>query len=236
MFEKELLDIPINFYRSDAGETKMLKLLKKAKAYGLNGQWRAEFGAPSKSEKATFCLLIFAVIFLVGYDLSADFSSNQPLTHIVLDFCFGVGAVVGLLVVWRLVGQLRCVHMRQILQAENNVTSALTEAAHWKFEAKAIQKGIAEEIERQLAAWALTPTEKEVAFFLLKGLSLKEISTIRGTAERTVRHHTLAIYQKAGVTGRAELSAFFLEEFLDRQAVDTSAGANQNRRRLVLNN
>jgi DNA-binding CsgD family transcriptional regulator len=98
----------------------------------------------------------------------------------------------------------------QIAQAEGH-------AAHWKLEAEAIQKGIAAEIERQLTEWGLTPAEKEVAFLLLKGLSLKEISTVRCTAERTVRHHTLAIYAKAGVAGRAELSAFFLEELLDHQ-------------------
>jgi DNA-binding CsgD family transcriptional regulator len=114
-------------------------------------------------------------------------------------------------------GQARRGNLLKLAQAENNVSTALNEAAQWKLEAEAIQKGIADEIDHQMTAWSLTPTEKEVALLLLKGLSLKEISTIRKTAERTVRHHTLAIYQKAGVTGRAELSAFFLEEFLDRQ-------------------
>jgi len=36
---------------------------------------------------------------------------------------------------------------------------------------------------------------------LLKGLSLKEIATVRGTGERTVREQARAVYRKAGLTG-----------------------------------
>jgi DNA-binding NarL/FixJ family response regulator len=37
---------------------------------------------------------------------------------------------------------------------------------------------------------------------------------VRAGSERTVREHARAIYQKAGLTGRAALSAFFLEDLL----------------------
>ena len=37
---------------------------------------------------------------------------------------------------------------------------------------------------------------------------------MRETSERTVRQQSLAVYRKAGLTGRAELSAFFLEDLL----------------------
>lgn len=178
--------------------------------YVLNSRWKTELKALSKPEIAMFSTLILSVILLVAFDLQADFISDQSFVHIALDFFFGSGASAGVFLIWLHMGKARRAHVSKIAQAEDS-------AAHWKFEAEAIQKGIADEIERQLADWLLTPSEKEVAFLLLKGLSLKEISTVRGTAERTVRHHTLAIYEKAGVTGRAELSAFFLEEFLDRQ-------------------
>lgn len=36
----------------------------------------------------------------------------------------------------------------------------------------------------------------------------------RGTSERTARQQALAVYRKAGLAGRAELSAFFLEDLL----------------------
>jgi len=53
-----------------------------------------------------------------------------------------------------------------------------------------------------------------VALLLLEGLSLREIATMRETSERTVRQQSLAIDRKAGLTGRAELSAFSLEDLL----------------------
>jgi DNA-binding CsgD family transcriptional regulator len=43
---------------------------------------------------------------------------------------------------------------------------------------------------------------------------MKEIADARGTAERTARQQALAVYRKAGLGGRAELSAFFLEDLL----------------------
>jgi DNA-binding NarL/FixJ family response regulator len=49
---------------------------------------------------------------------------------------------------------------------------------------------------------------------LLKGLSLKEIAAVRATTERTVRAQARSLYAKAGLTGRASLSAFFLEDLL----------------------
>ncbi|MGE3975871.1 MAG: helix-turn-helix transcriptional regulator, partial [Bdellovibrionales bacterium] len=48
----------------------------------------------------------------------------------------------------------------------------------------------------------------------LKGLSLKEIAGVRNTTEKTARVQSTAIYSKAGLSGRSELSAFFLEDLL----------------------
>jgi DNA-binding NarL/FixJ family response regulator len=61
----------------------------------------------------------------------------------------------------------------------------------------------------------LTEAEREVALLLLKGLSNKEIAAVRAASERTVsREQAQSIYSKAGLTGRATLSAFFLEDLL----------------------
>jgi DNA-binding NarL/FixJ family response regulator len=59
-----------------------------------------------------------------------------------------------------------------------------------------------------------SPAEREVALLLVKGLSSNEIATVRATSERTVRQQSQAVYRKAGVAGRAELAAFFLEDLL----------------------
>ncbi len=73
---------------------------------------------------------------------------------------------------------------------------------------------MARAIDQQLTKWNLTVAEKEVAFLLLKGLSLKEVADVRKTTEKTARVQSMAIYSKAGISGRSELSAFFLEDLL----------------------
>ena len=72
----------------------------------------------------------------------------------------------------------------------------------------------AEKIDEQLRAWGLTESEKEVALLLLKGLGHSEVAQIRGTSQKTSRQQAAAVYQKAGLSGRAELSAYFLEDLL----------------------
>ena len=66
----------------------------------------------------------------------------------------------------------------------------------------------------QLGRWELTAAEKEVAILVLKGLSHKEVADVRKTSERTARKQARAVYKKAGLDGRAALSAFFLEDLL----------------------
>ena len=69
-------------------------------------------------------------------------------------------------------------------------------------------------IARQFAAWGLTPAERDVAMLALKGLDVAEIAEIRGAAQGTVRAQLTHIYSKAGVTGRAQFAAWFVEDLL----------------------
>jgi len=48
------------------------------------------------------------------------------------------------------------------------------------------------------------------------GLSHKEIAAVRGVGENPVRQQARSLYKKAGLGGRHELAAFFLEDLLDR--------------------
>ena len=75
-------------------------------------------------------------------------------------------------------------------------------------------RGLGAQIARQFDAWALTAAEREVGMLMLKGLRHKDIANVRGTSERTVRQQALTIYRKAGLDGRTDLAAFFLEDFL----------------------
>lgn len=72
-------------------------------------------------------------------------------------------------------------------------------------------EGLSEALGDQFDAWELTPAERETALMILKGYSHKRIGRLAGRSERTVRQHAVAVYRKAGVATRSELSAFFLE-------------------------
>lgn len=74
--------------------------------------------------------------------------------------------------------------------------------------------GLEKEIERQFQLWNLSLAEREVALLMLKGFRHKEIAEIRHASERTVRQQALSIYKKAGLDGRTDLAAFFLEDLL----------------------
>ena len=105
-------------------------------------------------------------------------------------------------------------------QREENLTLlrdlevARLQGQRWRSEARTVLTGLGEAIETQFSRWNLTEAEREVALLLLKGLSLKEAAAVRSTSERTIRAHARSLYSKAGLTGRAALSAFFLEDLL----------------------
>jgi DNA-binding CsgD family transcriptional regulator len=91
---------------------------------------------------------------------------------------------------------------------------ARVQGQRWRNEARSVLQGLGEAIDAQFSRWNLTEAEREVALLLLKGLSHQEIATVRATSERTVREQARAVYAKAGLSGRATLSAFFLEDVL----------------------
>lgn len=88
----------------------------------------------------------------------------------------------------------------------------------WRTESEAWRKGLRGTIDAQFTRWGLSSAESEVAILLLKGLSLKEVAEARQTSERTARQQALAVYRKAGLSGRAELAAFFLEDLFATDA------------------
>lgn len=69
-------------------------------------------------------------------------------------------------------------------------------------------------LKEQFESWKLTQTERQVAMLLLKGLSFKEIASVRTTLEKTVRQQASSVYKKAGVSGRHAFSAWFIEDLL----------------------
>jgi DNA-binding CsgD family transcriptional regulator len=73
--------------------------------------------------------------------------------------------------------------------------------------------------------WALTPAERDVALFALKGLSIAEIAELRNTSQGTVKAQTNAIYRKAGVSGRPQFLSLFVDDLMDVDALPGFASA-----------
>jgi DNA-binding CsgD family transcriptional regulator len=69
-------------------------------------------------------------------------------------------------------------------------------------------------LQERFVEWRLTPAEKDVALFAIKGMSTAEIAVLRSTSEGTVKAQTNAIYRKAGVTGRPQLLSLFIDDMM----------------------
>lgn len=72
-----------------------------------------------------------------------------------------------------------------------------------------------EVIEAHFQRWALTPAERDVAMFTIKGFAVAEIAELRGSAPGTVKAQLHAIYRKSGVTGRNGLLALLVDDLLE---------------------
>lgn len=79
-------------------------------------------------------------------------------------------------------------------------------------------------LEERFDEWGLTPAERDVALFAIKGLSTADIAALRTTSEGTVKAQTNAIYRKAGVTGRPQLLSLFIDDLMQDTLPSRMAG------------
>ncbi len=75
--------------------------------------------------------------------------------------------------------------------------------------------------------WGLTPAERDVALFAIKGMSTAEIAAMRATSEGTVKAQTNAIYRKAEVNGRGQLLSLFIEDLMAEAHLPAIAPASE---------
>ena len=155
--------------------------------------------------------VILGIILFVGIELidEPDMTPAQLLLEL-LSTAPIVMTSVGVALLFRVAQRQR----DEQLNVLHDLELARVQGSRWRSEARSYLDGLGAAIETQFSRWNLTEAEREVALLLLKGLSTKEIAAVRAGSERTVREHARSIYAKAGLTGRAALSAFFLEDLL----------------------
>lgn len=134
-------------------------------------------------------------VFFVG-DVIGDLRADPASAHFIFEAIVTAALVLGILF-----GAFALRRTIELLRAQD--------------QALAVARGaLADVIARQFQAWALTPAERDVGLLALKGLDVAEIAELRGAAQGTVRAQLTRIYSKAGVSGRAQFAAFFVEDLL----------------------
>ena len=158
-----------------------------------------------------------AVVGLATIDLGSDLAEGNTTWHVLVEGLLVAFGSAGIVAVARRF--VRLMRRERVLVAEaaelnRRLDRTIEEAERWRKEASDLLAGLGEAIDAQFGRWGLTPAEKEVALLLLKGLSMKEVAQMRGVGESTTRQQARAVYKKAWVSGRYDLSAFFLEDLL----------------------
>lgn len=142
-------------------------------------------------------MIVPVAAFLI-YDLAVDafLEGEAETTHFVLESIVFVAVLALLAFDLRNLADLRARLRRE------------------KSRNRALAGEIAAGIEAQMREWKLTPSEKDVAWAIVKGYRFAEIAELRRVKEGTVRLQATAIYGKAGVRGRAEFVAEIVQELL----------------------
>ena len=154
---------------------------------------------------------VLGVVFFLALEIGEE--PEMSALEVFVEFIKVLPVVmmsVGVVLLFRVTARQR----EEQLTLMRDLEVARLQGQRWRSESRSLLNGLGEAIDAQFSRWNLTEAEREVALLLLKGLSVKEISAVRATSERTIRAQSASLYSKAGLTGRAALSAFFLEDLL----------------------
>ncbi len=147
-------------------------------------------------------LLLFQIVCAVFYLINilssiTGFWRVSWMVHELIELGAAIGLIIGIVL-----GAFALVRaLRRTAQVENQLrvaSGAFMELLFDKFD-----------------QWALSPAERDVALFAIKGMSTQEIAGLRGVSEGTIKAQANAIYRKAGVTGRPQLLSLFIDELMD---------------------
>jgi len=146
------------------------------------------------------CCTVLFVADILGSVLGIESVLLSWQTHELLE----IGALLGL-VLGFVLGALALLRaQRDARQAEAGLKRA--------------QSAFAAVMDDRFDAWGLTPAERDVALFAIKGMTTAEIAGLRGTSEGTVKAQSNAIYRKAGVSSRSPLLGLFIEDLVGPDA------------------
>ena len=160
--------------------------------------------------------LVFAVFVLFVFGISAveifgEFADGETLGSMADDLSrFAFSAILLAFFVFEYVAQQRALgDLRvQLKQVRGRLAQVDPRSQKLASQYRAV-------MQKQFDDWLLTTSEQDVVILMLKGLSFREIASLRETQEKTVRQQASSVYRKAGVTSRHELAAWFFEDMLE---------------------
>ncbi len=158
------------------------------------------------THKVAIAIILLVQVVCAFFFVSEILASVLGIPYQPLDWAFveliEIGAAVGLILGVVLGGFALRESFRRTRRAEEALRRAST--------------AFMEVLEERFTDWGLTPAERDVALFAIKGMSTQEIATLRSTSEGTVKAQTNAIYRKAGVTGRPQLLSLFIDDLMEQ--------------------
>lgn len=155
---------------------------------------------------AVLLVQFLCTVFFVSDILSSIFGIyTRPLPWEVREL-MEIGSALGL-ILGLIVGTLM---LRRTIKERNEAQEKLRRASG----------AFMDLLEERFKEWALTPAERDVALFAIKGMTTSEIATLRATSEGTVKAQTNAIYRKAGVSGRPQLLSLFIDDLMRDDVTD----------------
>lgn len=164
----------------------------------------------------TFIILLGTSIFAL-IDILLDIREGVPVDHLIHEGALWMFSMVGAFYQFKIIKwqNKEMADYQQKISDLDQVNLRLKKEQE-KFEKKIshLSNEFLSNIDEQFNQWQFSRGEKEIALLLIKGLSMKEIATIRGSNENTVRQQSSQIYKKSSLNGRMELSAFFLDDLL----------------------
>jgi DNA-binding CsgD family transcriptional regulator len=150
----------------------------------------------------------FVLLMALEIATESDELSLEDVLVDVLALLLTIGAAVGVAL---LTQRMHRQHEERI-GLMRDLELARAEGNGWRSKVRSHLAGLKAGMDSQFEAWGMTAAEREVGLLILKGLSHKEIASLRATTEATVRQQAQAIYRKASLPGKTAFSAYFLED------------------------
>lgn len=159
-------------------------------------------------------LFFFSLLIMAGFDIWFDFQHGLPIRYLLFEtFIFFICLVGFNFYLSKFLKdhneQKSLIHSlkSQINERDSHLSKLNKKVLSYKV-------AFANETDDTFKKWKLTKAESEIAGLLLKGLSLKEIATIRASNENTVRSQCTSIYRKSKLSNRSQLSSYFLDNLV----------------------